>query len=193
MSNIHGLHSNSHDSDEEKETRYVGGAGGSDGRSGGSGLAVLPNDGDAPGGGGAFESMISNARADAESEGGPMPSAAECTRKITMYKSGFTVDDGEYRDLKDPANVPFLTALSSGRVPPEFVPEGGPPAGGINIHLEDKRAEEYVAPAYVAFGGGGNSLAAEGGSTEGLVASAAGDGVVEAPVVDEGQPTAAIQ
>ncbi len=33
---------------------------------------------------------------------------------ITMYQSGFTVDDGPYRRLDDPENAPFLENLTSG-------------------------------------------------------------------------------
>ncbi len=33
---------------------------------------------------------------------------------ITMYRSGFTVDDGPYRRLDDPANAPFLDNLGNG-------------------------------------------------------------------------------
>ncbi len=36
------------------------------------------------------------------------------SHEITMYRSGFTVDDGPYRRLDDPANAPFLENLASG-------------------------------------------------------------------------------
>ncbi len=38
----------------------------------------------------------------------------EFSHTITMYQSGFTVDNGPYRLLDDPANAPFLENLASG-------------------------------------------------------------------------------
>ena len=95
MSNIHGLYSNrDDDSDEGGESdRYVGG---NDARGGGSGLAVQPNPND----------IFGRAENDEEA-------AAKVTRKITMYKGGFVVDDGPYRRLDDPANADFLRAMVS--------------------------------------------------------------------------------
>jgi len=98
------------------------------------------------------------------------------------------VNNGEYRALSDPANAPFLTALASGRVPPELG------ENNVNLRLEDKRAEEYVPPAYTAFSGGGNSLAAAADAdTSGMVVTAASEETFVAPVVDESKPTGAIQ
>ena len=77
-----------------------------------------------------------------------------------MYKSGFTVNEGEYRELTDEANRPFLMALSKGMIPQELVP-AGQAAGEIDVHLVDKRKEEYEKPDYTAFSGSGNSMAEE--------------------------------
>lgn len=41
-----------------------------------------------------------------------------------------------------------------GRIPPELVAMGKSP----NLHVEDKRGEDYKPPRYVAFGGGGKSV-----------------------------------
>jgi hypothetical protein len=48
----------------------------------------------------------------------------EVRRTITMYPSGFTVDNGPHRQLSDPSNAEFLTALARGMVPRELH-EGG--------------------------------------------------------------------
>lgn len=51
------------------------------------------------------------------------PEAAEGTkRKITLYKNGFTVDDGPLRDLESPENRKFVQALVSGFIPAEVTP-----------------------------------------------------------------------
>ncbi|CAN0496349.1 unnamed protein product, partial [Hapterophycus canaliculatus] len=46
-------------------------------------------------------------------EGGP---STERTITITMYNGGFTVDEGPFRRLDDPANKDFLKDLASGYV-----------------------------------------------------------------------------
>ena len=104
MPNIHGLSSlrndnprrppNDSDSDNDENNRYVGGV---SSRGGGSGLAVLPNhqnnNGDA-----ASDSIFNLAEAgDAQgssSSSGGEGGGGEVRRMITMYRSGFTVDNG---------------------------------------------------------------------------------------------------
>jgi UBX domain-containing protein 1 len=63
----------------------------------------------------------------------------------------------------------------------------------VNIALDDKSQQEYVAPAYTAFSGGGNTMVSADTNTDGIVASAASDETAVAPVVDESKPTGAIQ
>mmetsp|Transcript_6596 Transcript_6596/g.12706 ORF Transcript_6596/g.12706 Transcript_6596/m.12706 type:complete len:200 (-) Transcript_6596:30-629(-) len=156
MPNIHGLHSNERkdDSDNDEETRYVGGA---DGRGGGSGLAVLPS-GDPSPSSDPFSALRSSAKA------GQAPASSH---KVTMWQNGFTVDGGPLRLLSDPANKPFLTDLVQGRCPQELMSSGQSP-GDVELGLEDRRGEEYVPPAYYAFGGSGNTLkpSASAGSEE---------------------------
>lgn len=157
MSNIHGLFSSERhssqddDNDDEDNSRYVGGIGA---RGGGSGLAVQPN----PSLGGDSSASIFNA---AEQESSEASAASSSTRRvITMYQSGFTVDDGPYRRLDDPANSEFLTSLAAGRTPREFFTEG---SGPIEVGLVDRRKEEYVEQ-FSSFSGTGNSLGNAGAS-----------------------------
>ncbi len=49
--------------------------------------------------------------------GGGGGGAAAPARTITMYIGGFTVDDGPFRRLDDPANKDFLKDLANGCVP----------------------------------------------------------------------------
>ena len=197
MPNIHGLHTSSPDSDsddDDKETRYVGGT---DNRGGGSGLAVLPSGGGDGGPKDAFGRLVDNAKTDAETSGTPNPSAADCARKVTMWSSGFQVDDGEFRPLSDPANKPFLEALAGGVVPPELQPPPGTATEGpVHIHLVDRRKDTYVPPDYTPFSGGGNSMASassDPGTAEGIVVSAAGEGTFVVPVFEEGEPGGSVQ
>lgn len=154
MSNIHGLFSSSgrratpNNNSDDEDNRYVGGIGA---QGGGSGLAVQPN----PSHGESAdptESIFSQA----EQDSNPPPSGGSRRRTITMYQSGFTVDDGPFRRLNDPANREFLTALAQGRVPRELASESDA-GGGVEVGLIDKRKEEYV-PTFSSFSGAGESL-----------------------------------
>ena len=49
-----------------------------------------------------------------ESEGGGGGSGQ---RVITLYRNGFIVDDGPFRDITAPENHVFIKALEEGRVP----------------------------------------------------------------------------
>jgi SEP domain/UBX domain len=76
-----------------------------------------------------------------------------------QYKGGFTVDDGPYRRLDDPANSEFLMALASGRTPPELA------AADTVVGLIDKRGEEYVE-TFQSFSGAGASLGNNNNTSE---------------------------
>mmetsp|Transcript_18 Transcript_18/g.23 ORF Transcript_18/g.23 Transcript_18/m.23 type:complete len:275 (-) Transcript_18:289-1113(-) len=164
MSNIHGLFSSRRDnSDEEREdgnddnNRYVGGV---SARGGGSGLAVEPN----PIEGSSHILDSVRARAASASDGPDDP----LRRVITMYRNGFTVDDGPYRRLDDPANSDFLNNLARGRTPRELYAEGDT-EGNVVVGLMDKRHKEYdeseakmgkgnAETGFQSFSGAGNSL-----------------------------------
>jgi len=142
MSNIHGLSSfnrrnNEDDGDDDvddENNRYVGGV---DSRGGGSGLAVQPNPSN-DGVEGMFR--LASFEPSAPSPGSSTPSTVGSSNRhmITMYRSGFTVDNGPYRRLDDPANAEFLRSLSTGRTPREF---GS--SRETQVGLVDKRSQEY--------------------------------------------------
>ena len=116
-----------------------------------SGLAVQPN----PSSSNPANSIF--ARAETSSE----PGTESRRRIITMYQSGFVVDDGPYRRLNDPENREFLTSLAQGRVPRELATtdENGNQVA-VEVGLVDKRKEEYVEPppTFASFSGAGESL-----------------------------------
>ena len=118
-------------------------------------------------------------------------------RLITMYRDGFTVDDGPFRRLDDPANGEFLRALAAGRTPKEMGvdQEGNPIEGEVVVGLVDKRGEDYAQPqerGFAAFDGEGTSLgsAATPATAGGVIAP---DASAVAPRVDHTQPTTSIQ
>lgn len=96
---------------DEKKTEYY--AGGTDGHGGGSGLNVIdPATSNDP-----MQKIINNAMKDSNEMSGQNP--PEGMRKITLYRNGFTVDDGPLRDLESPENRQFIDALSQGYIPKE--------------------------------------------------------------------------
>eukprot|EP00555_Chaetoceros_dichaeta_P004860 CAMPEP_0198258582 /NCGR_PEP_ID=MMETSP1447-20131203/7962_1 /TAXON_ID=420782 /ORGANISM="Chaetoceros dichaeta, Strain CCMP1751" /LENGTH=286 /DNA_ID=CAMNT_0043945733 /DNA_START=104 /DNA_END=964 /DNA_ORIENTATION=- len=216
MSNVHGLFSsnnnNSSNSDDEdpprdENNRYVGGV---SARGGGSGLAVTPNPDHA--------SILDNIHATASA---PESSDAPIERRITMYRSGFIIDDGPYRRLDDPANSEFLRSLARGMTPQELRDvggEGGAAAGGagVVVGLEDKRGMEYEddtdrngtggasgggggggSDGFQSFSGAGQSLTSDDAKQPAAAAGTSGvtssSSSAAPPAIDESKPTTLIQ
>ncbi|CAM9140914.1 unnamed protein product [Discosporangium mesarthrocarpum] len=174
--------------DEEKRednTYYAGGARGAG--QGGSGINVIGGPGE---GGRDSEDHVRDIFRRAETGPAAEGSATgESRRTITMYRLGFTVDDGPFRRLDDPANREFLKDLSIGQTPREL--RVGAQGGDVLVSLVDKHEEDYVPPAYVAYGGEGQTM---GSSTLAEGALVTGDeGVVDVPEVDESQPSTTLQ
>jgi len=219
MSNIHGLSSfrnNNSDDDnnsDENNNRYVGGV---SSRGGGSGLAVEPNNAD-----GNNDDILGTIRSNAEVAQPPSASGADSAsgsntrrRMITMYRSGFTIDDQPFRRLDDPLNADFLRDLARGVTPRELYATGedgsGATSGDMEVGLVDKRHMEYeddpsrnggssasaTPSASTAFSGAGQSLGGAGSSE-----ATSSDGVItpssmtdaQKPTVDESKPTTTIQ
>uniref|UniRef100_A0A803JP96 NSFL1 cofactor p47 n=1 Tax=Xenopus tropicalis TaxID=8364 RepID=A0A803JP96_XENTR len=88
---------------------------------------------------------------------------------LKLWKSGFSLDEGELRSYQDPANAQFLEAIRRGEIPAELrrLAQGGQ----VNLDMEDHRDEDYVKPkvSFRAFTGEGQKL----GSTAPNVPSAA--------------------
>ncbi|CAN0062213.1 unnamed protein product, partial [Phaeothamnion confervicola] len=60
----------------------------------------------------------------------------------------------------------------------------------VEVSLVDKRKEDYVAPAYIAYGGSGQTA---GGGTVRAAAIVTGGDEVESPTVDASAPTTTLQ
>ncbi|KAL7427278.1 hypothetical protein ACHAXM_000780 [Skeletonema potamos] len=220
MPNIHGLSSirndgnNNNDSESDDENnRYVGGV---SSRGGGSGLAVMPNHNHNDSSGNAASDSIfslaesGGASGGAESDGGG--GGGEVRRMITMYRSGFTVDNGPYRRLDDPSNAEFLGSLARGLIPRELREDAEGSGGEVMVGLVDKRGEEYdadrhgqrngggggggnSAPAFQSFSGEGQSLV---DSSSASSAAAPSGGVIDPntvsapPPLDDSKPSTSI-
>lgn len=56
--------------------------------------------------------------------------------KLTVWKNGFQIDDGEFRSIEDPKNKTFMDEVNKGYIPKELVDKGMKELG---IMLEDKK------------------------------------------------------
>jgi len=235
MPNIHGLssirnndrrppttNSDSDSEDNDENNRYVGGV---SSRGGGSGLAVLPNH-ESGGGGGRNAAAASDSIFNLAEAGGEQAATAaaagsggEVRRMITMYRSGFTVDNGPYRRLEDPSNAEFLGSLARGLIPRELREDAEESGGGeVMVGLVDKRGEEYDEDrhgqqqqrggggGFGGVGGGGDGFQSFSGEGQSLVdsssaaaATAPSGGVIDPntttsppPALDESKPSTSI-
>jgi len=90
-------------------------------------------------------------------------------RRVTLYRNGFTVDDGPLRDLDSPESRRFLAALAEGYVPQELIQDNK--SKDVAIELSDKRSEDYVAPpapSYIPFSGEAMSLGSARSNSSGI-------------------------
>jgi len=158
--------------DKKKTESYIGGEK--------SGLAVENPD--------SVDEIVRRAQADSrEMEGGK--TKTNC--KITLYKQGFTIDDGPLRPYTDPTNQAFMADLKKGHVPEELRAKH---KEGLDVGLEDKRSEEYKEPPppkYIEFSGQGTSLG--GGAPASTSIKTGHDVKAEPPKVDKSKPTTRIQ
>lgn len=117
----------------------------------------------------------------------------EVTKALTLYRNGFTVDDGPLRTLDDPANQRFLADVYRGVIPIELEKEAGKAI--VNLTFLNKEGEEYVPPKATLkpFSGAGFTL----GSSTAPPAPAPAPAKSSAPAyqlaVDPSKPTTSIQ
>lgn len=192
MSKIVGLHDVKKGDDKDKDKkRQEFFAGGIDQRGGGSGLAVVgpPRRDNTP-----FGGVIERAMMDTNEPPPGTHSADATSVAITLYRNGFTVDNGPLRNASSPENKEFISSLEKGEIPIELRATHR----RLDVQLVDKREEEYVAPpppAYVAFSGLGGSLRSATTATESDAFVFSADILSDvAPIVlDNTQPTTTIQ
>ena len=161
--------------ESKKNTEYY--AGGVNNRGGGSGLAVeTPDDRKSD----VFSRIVNKAQnVDPERVEASNSETPVTKHKITLYRNGFQVNDGQFRNSVDPENKLFLEQMAEGYVPSELSSppsKSNSPKPVVDILLDDKRGEDYVAPpppAYVAYGGQGISLASSSTSSSSTIIQAA--------------------
>ncbi|KAJ8360915.1 hypothetical protein SKAU_G00174400 [Synaphobranchus kaupii] len=84
---------------------------------------------------------------------------------LKLWKTGFSLDDGDLRSYSDPGNAQFLESVRRGEIPQELrqLSRGGK----VNLDMEDHRDVEFSKPksAFRAFGGEGQKLGSSAPST----------------------------
>ena len=87
--------------------------------------------------------------------------------KLSLYKNGFIMDNGEFRNKNEPANKKFMEEIEKGYIPNELVKKG---ITDLGIEMDDHRDENYEPPKeekkFQAFTGLGKSISSV--NTEGL-------------------------
>jgi len=160
--------------DKKRTESYIGGEK--------SGLAVENPD--------SVDDIVKRAQEDTkEIEGGSSRPKTNC--KITLYKQGFTIDDGPLRPYKDTENQKFMADLKSGHIPEELRAKH---KEGLDVGLEDKRTEEYKEPPppkYVEYSGQGTSLGGQAPLSS--VPETEHNMKAEPPKVDKSKPITRIQ
>ncbi|CAF89858.1 unnamed protein product, partial [Tetraodon nigroviridis] len=89
---------------------------------------------------------------------------------LKLWKTGFSLDNGDLRNYNDPGNAGFLEAIRRGEIPLELREQSR--GGQVNLDMEDHRDEDFVKPrvSFKAFGGEGQKL---GSATPELTSPAA--------------------
>ncbi|EAX10629.1 NSFL1C isoform 3 [Pan troglodytes] len=116
---------------------------------------------------------------------------------LKLWKSGFSLDNGELRSYQDPSNAQFLESIRRGEVPAELrrLAHGGQ----VNLDMEDHRDEDFVKPkgAFKAFTGEGQKLGSTAPqvlSTSSPAQQAENEAKASSSIlIDESEPTTNIQ
>ncbi|XP_055624536.1 NSFL1 cofactor p47 [Toxorhynchites rutilus septentrionalis] len=119
---------------------------------------------------------------------------------LTLWRQGFSINDGELRRYEDAANKAFFESIMRGEIPAELRSKG--PAM-IHLDLKDNRHEDYSARStpFKPFGGSGQTLGSpvpnvvESGSTSATPTNNEDNEkkAVSELAVDESQPTTTLQ
>jgi UBX domain-containing protein 1 len=178
--------------EEKKESGNEYYAGGHDSKTGGgSGLAVEGNPDDQPE---HIRKIIEQSRKQKPAGDIPPQGGVGAPVKVVLYKNGFIVDDGPFRDLTTEQNRKFVESLGQGYAPQELVDAAV--GGSVNVALDNRGHEDYTPPpppAYVAFGGTGSSLGSSVASSGSFVFTPQTMVQCPVPLINESSPTTTLQ
>ncbi|KAJ8378209.1 hypothetical protein AAFF_G00244970 [Aldrovandia affinis] len=108
---------------------------------------------------------------------------------LKLWKTGFSLDEGDLRNYSDPSNALFLESIRRGEIPLELRQRSR--GGQVNLDMEDHRDEEFFKPkvAFRAFAGEGQKL---GSATPELVSGASLVEGQQVPAVSEAQASSSV-
>lgn len=117
---------------------------------------------------------------------------------LTLWRQGFSINDGELRRYEDPENKEFFESIMRGEIPAELRSKG---PTMIHLDLKDNRHEDYVkrSAPFKAFKGSGQTLGSPAPNVVESAPAAAGNNAenekkaVSSLEVDESQPTTNLQ
>jgi len=88
---------------------------------------------------------------------GPRAPEGPVRRRLTLYRNGFTIEDGPLYPFSDPESVEILREIRMGRVPKHVA--GVERGEDVEMVLDNREHEEYTPPKRVrGFHGHGNRL-----------------------------------
>lgn len=120
---------------------------------------------------------------------------------LTLWRQGFSINDGELRRYEDPVNKEFFESIMRGEIPTELRSKG---PTMIHLDLKDNRHEDYVkrTTPFRAFGGSGQTLGSPAPNVVQNTPTTAADPssntenekkAASELAVDESQPTTTLQ
>ncbi|KAJ7627054.1 SEP domain-containing protein [Roridomyces roridus] len=86
------------------------------------------------------------------------PEGEPVTRRLTFWRQGFTVEDGELMRYDDPANAEVLALIDAGHAPPSIL--NVQVGQRVDVQVSKRTEEDYVPPKPKPFHGTGNRLGA---------------------------------
>ncbi|KAK7443497.1 protein phosphatase regulator [Stygiomarasmius scandens] len=133
-------------------------------------------------------------------------------RRLTFWRNGFTVEDGDLYRYDDPNNEEILQEIHAGRAPPSIL--NVRPGEPVELRVAQRTTEDYVAPPTAPFAGSGHRLgapvpevstgagssnmpgsfpSASSGTTSGTGANSERPSMTTMFQVDQTQPTTSVQ
>ncbi|THV02582.1 SEP-domain-containing protein [Dendrothele bispora CBS 962.96] len=95
-------------------------------------------------------------------------------RRLTFWRNGFTVEDGDLYRYDDPNNEEILQEIHAGRAPPSILDVR--PGEPVELRVSQRTTEDYVPPPAVPFSGAGQRLGAPVPEVTNTSTTAGGDG-----------------
>lgn len=113
-------------------------------------------------------------------------------RRLTFWRDGFTVEDGELMRYDDPQNAQILAEINTGRAPPSIL--NVLPGQPVELRVARRLNEEHVAPPPESkpFGGSGSRL---GGVVPDIAGAGTGSSAASSSIpgaLDDDEPPARV-